>query len=189
MPKINSIIRLSCWIAAVITVATAGARADDSQCYLPTVGPTSLRFQKVQVFKPLKVPPLSMENASLTDETGAPEKMSNPLSPSGLNDIPARYFLPTTLWLNRLSGQGEIESTPGADIYYSASNPSTNSQPTIAPASDLLNISPQMLAEYFKPGQPLRSKGANTSVYVPVDFKPATPTVTPPSSATYNSPP
>jgi hypothetical protein len=146
--------------------------------------------------KPYKLPPLSMENASLTDDTTAPDKAQNPLSAPGfassLNDIPARYFLPTTLWLNRLSGQGETESTPAADIYYSASNPSTNSQPTIAPASDLLNISPQMLAEYFKPGQPgqpLRSKGANTSVYVPVDFKPATPTVTPPSSATYNSPP
>ena len=193
MATIRLKICVSCAAAALMFLpALSTASAEDSRPYLPAVGPTQLRFERQMAFKPLLLPPLSMENSTSSDNT--PEKTDPTMLPSGfasgLNGIPARFFLPTTLWLNHLSGHGDTDPTATADIYTAASNPPTQSTDQVqpAPASDLLNVTPQMLVEYFKPGEH-RGRDANPSVYVPVDFKPATPTVTPPSSATYNTSP
>jgi hypothetical protein len=192
MAKVDSIIGFTCKIAVVTLLGMTAALGDDSRCYLPVVGPTQLRFERVRTGKPFKLPPLSMENASASEATIAPDKtdVAPPADTfaSGSADLPARLFLPTTLWLNHLSGQSDDTSSPPADVYVSSSTPQTP-----PPASDLLNITPQMLVEYFQPGQyqhkGFQPKGASPSVYVPVDFKPATPTVSPNSSATYNTSP
>jgi hypothetical protein len=57
-----------------------------------------------------------------------------------------------------------------------------NSPAATVPASDLLVITPQMLVDYFKPGQS-PTNAANVSVLVPVGFTPAIPATTPASDA------
>jgi hypothetical protein len=183
----------------IALLQTVNAVADDSRPYLPVVGPTQLRFFKVQASASLNLPPLSMDNIASAGDDGSPAKTDRASGSadfaSGLSDIPARYFLPTTLWLNRLAGHGDSGSTEPAVVYTASSTPPPQpSQPVQpAPASDLLNVSPDMLAEYFKPGHSLPNKGrggTDTSVYVPVNFNPATPAAAaPPSTATYNSSP
>jgi hypothetical protein len=66
-------------------------------------------------------------------------------------------------------------------------NSLTNSPAAPAPASDLLIITPQMLVDYFKPGQS-PTNAANASVLEPVGFTPAIPSAPPASDAAFATP-
>ena len=181
------------WIAGGITLAAAfgivGSLEGSGAGYLAVIGPAPLRYQKLSSWKPLNLPPLPMENSSSPDPIApaiaaadSTNSTSLPGFASSLADLPAEVFLPTTLWLGHLSSWSAADSNLSA-----GTNFSTNTTQASAPASDLLILTPQMLVDYFKPGQ-CPTNAAGRFVQVPVEFTPAIPAAPPASSATYKSP-
>ena len=97
-------------------------------------------------------------------------------------DIPARFFMPSTLWLNQFSGSSNPQAAVLADT-----NAPPNAMDWASPASDLLVVTPEMLFDYFR-SVPAGTNAANVMVLVPMDFTPAFPPGAPSSSATYRTP-
>ena len=122
-----------------------------------------------------------MTDSNSSDLTGVPNITDNSTQTvqytAGFLDLPGGFLMPSRLWSSRLSGMNNADSPLPEDA-----NSFTNSPAAMVPASDLLVITPQMLVDYFKPGQS-PTNAANVSVLVPVGFTPAIPATTPASDA------
>ena len=160
--------------ASTVLVTQAGIT------YLAKTGPVPLRWEAVSATdNPFVLPPLAMEESTPTNaesvEALAPSTQSATNSePSA--QVAAQVASPTIpVSIVTTTAPGEDLSTAVAPMPYPS-------------ASDLLGVSPQMLAEYFKPIQ----NGTNlisVPVVLPpgVGFIPPTPAPGAPSRATYRS--
>jgi hypothetical protein len=160
--------------AFVLTLTLSPAFTQAGVAYLPKTGPVPLRLEAVQAqAKPFVLPPLAMDNGAPTNlDSGA---LGSPLTPTPTNAVPLAPVVPPTNSVSAVSPTTPDEQVPtDAELVSSSS------------ASDLLVVSPQMLAEYFKPMQ----TGTNLTtvpVIVPteVGFVPPIPKAAAPSRATY----
>jgi hypothetical protein len=155
--------------------------------YLSKVGPVPLRFQLERPSGTVVLPPLP-------DESEPPESPAEPPPDDRLSflpgimkdELPNRFFLPSSLAMNQLSGTLLAESPAPA-----GTSTETKSTETGSPASDLLGVPSEMFVDYFKP-VPGYTNSPNAVVTVPLQFSPAIPSTTAAaagaSRATYRSP-
>lgn len=153
------------WLLAAVAAAS-GAKARSA--YLPTTGPTPLRFE-VALVKPA-APALAAAEPS-------PAEKPEEITPAVAGPSPAN---------------------PPADIHYSAGEavPPTDApaesesaypSPSHPLAEHPLIVTPQMLAEYFKPVGGTNAPGVSVVLPVPVSFTPPTDQPQPRSRATYKT--
>jgi hypothetical protein len=151
-------------VATAIFIACAAPQARGNGVYLKQIGPSPLRFSMATATFSFALPAVLLPRPAITN---SPEIGVARAGSEGTNAV-AVQTSPTP---------------PGATANGIPTIPNPilpNNAATTPPASDLLVVSPQMLTEFFKPGQ----NGTNTpsEVVVPphVGFTP--PSVTPPSS-------
>jgi hypothetical protein len=180
MGKRFSVTRAFCGRLLVLALAvTASSPRLSGEGYLAKTGPVPLRFR---IEKPpgtaLRLPPLPKDAApvaTITNEISQTNSVDSQISFNGSPVLPSASSDPSLF--NGMSmppflvPQGEYPTN-------SASGPGS--------ANDLLNITPQMFVEYFRPAPGL-TNGAGVSVSVPVGFMPPPPPVSPGSKATYIS--
>lgn len=173
-----------CGIALATAWRIAGPCGVDGEGYLSKVGPVPLRYQTVRASEPLNLPPLPSEPRSTAEVVTLPAQTDafSLLRKSASTEIPAQFFLPAALWLNRFSGQNSLDSLLPA----STSSVTNSTAAASSPASDLLTVTPEMLVDYFKPVQP-PTNAANATVPGLLEFLPASPAVWG-STATYKTP-
>lgn len=162
--KISTIRQLA---AAGLLAAVAAAPAGSA--YLPVTGPTPLRFE-VAFVRPA-VLALATAPASLPEKPEA-----NPPAPTGA--------APTNTTEEIRYSAGEPQAAPVA-----AGETEMSDASVIHPSADnLLVITPQMLAEYFKPA-PGGTNAAGVSAFLPVSVSFTPPTDKPQarSRATYKT--
>ncbi len=160
----------------------ATARAQVSG-YLAKSGPAALRFQAVHPQNLSILPPLPKPEVKVPDRTSLAKSAVTSQPPLILvsNQSPAwtpPYANPPVTVPNPLASYSLLPPQN-----FGITNPAFPG----STANDLLNITPQMLVEYFRPviGAP---NSAGLSVFVPVQFTPATPAAPgPASSATYRT--
>lgn len=160
------------WLAALMAMATA---VDAGSAYLPVIGPTPLRFEAAMtrafdfssVGKAAVVPPPKTEAAPKWMEPahGSTNTTTTVVSSTESNGSILSVAVPTPL-----------PEEPAAPAEFVAPHPADN----------LLVITPQMLAEYFKPF-PGATNAAGVSVFLPVQvgFTPPTDKAPVASRATY----
>ena len=187
MHKSPSKIWLLCGIAVAAALSMAGTFQSDGDGYLKRVGPSPLRYQPARSSGPLNLPPLPKETNNTVDISipPAPSPDFSLLRRPGYTEIPTELLAPFTEWLNRISGTVNPETGLPATNY-----PDTNAPPVYPPASEMLVPTPEMLADFFKPG-PAPTNAANVMIHVPWGFMPAMPAMPAPqrdSTATYRTP-
>lgn len=170
-------------IALIASSRIAGSSGANGDGYLPRVGPTPLRYYIVRASEPLALPPMASEDG-VPGDVPAPLSTGGDFTPfrrSAFVGSPNDSSWPSPLWLSRFAGWNGLDSPPpfGAAVV-------TNATFVPFPASDLLAMTPDMLADYFKPVQ-FPTNTANVMILVPVGFTPATPAASG-STATYKSP-
>ena len=143
--------------ALVFVVVTFVGSSARGMAYLPLVGPPPLRFEKTAVGGKnfcWALPALALPVASTATNCS-----------SVTNSIPTNNVV-----FNTPVSQPAIEP-----ISLVPENLSTNTASQTRPANDLLVVTPEMLVDYFKPGN-VATNAANVHVLFPVNF-------TPPASA------
>ncbi|HEX4266092.1 MAG TPA: hypothetical protein VH597_17280 [Verrucomicrobiae bacterium] len=151
-------------VATAILIACAAPQARGNGVYLKQIGPSPLRFSMATAAFSFTLPAVLMGRPAVTNsaEIGLAKTTS---ADTNAVTVPASP-LPSDTTANT------IPTIPNPIL--------PNNAATTPSASDLLVVSPQMLTEFFKPGQ----NGTNTpsAVVVPphVGFTP--PSVMPPSS-------
>jgi len=173
-----------CGIALTAASQMAAVFDADGEGYLAKVGPPPLRYQTVYPWQPSTLPPLLSET-NATTETSSPPAAVNSfslLSQPASTEIPARFFVPSALWvLNGVSGTNSLSA-----LLPASTSSMTNTTGAVSPASDLLMITPEFLTEYLTPVQ-VSSNAPGATVPIPLQFTPAIPEVRG-SSATYRTP-
>lgn len=166
-------------LATALGLATTNAQVSG---YLAKGGPAALRFQTVHPQNLSILPPLPKPDVKV-DRT-SPAKNTATAQPPLIS-----VSNPGPVWTPPFANP--VATVPNTLAAYSLLPPQnfgvTNPAAPGSTANDLLNITPQMLVEYFRPvnGAP---NSAGVSVYVPVPFTPATPAAPgPSSSATYRT--
>lgn len=167
-------------IAVVAALGLVSAFAAYGVGYLSKIGPNPLRIQAAHASSISNLPPLSMDNSDIAAVRSIPIKPSEDIRmmAGGNNPMP-QYLTPSPFWPNYSANPSGFES----GMPESAGS-TTNSQPKLSTASELLTVTPQMLVNFFRPGS---TNGAGVSVVAPVSFTPAVPAGQD-SSATYKSP-
>ncbi len=157
--------RAFCCLVALALMATLPAPGGT---YLPLIGPPPLRFAKAENtgktswnFPATTLPPLAIETNSI------------PATPSTPSDNVATTAPP-------------IKPVPAIAIAEPV-NPYTNSVVQAHSANDLLVVTPEMLAGYFKPNNNT-TNAANIRIIAPVSFAPPSTATIPSSQAIYRSP-
>jgi hypothetical protein len=174
-------------LVLLLAAALCGAAFKGSdRSYLPLCGPTPLRFEKpftntVAVVTPSIEPengrktPLSATNVSKTPASDAVQTAPAPEPP-----LPASTNAPGTAALDAIKGA----PSPSTD----SSGPA-NSAGSPLSASELLVVTPQMLADFLKPasGSTPATGFTNTasSAAEALPFMPPSPKTSPGSQATY----
>jgi hypothetical protein len=154
---------------ALVLLWTLNARTEG---YLPKSGPPALRFQTVHKFDRSLLPPLPRGD----------ELPADPAPPSPDAGIPADS---TNAVVSAASTNAVAAPDPDMVSMLPQVYGATNSGAAVLTSNDLLATTPQMFIEYFRPGEG-RGNSTNFSVFMPVNFAPATPPPPPPpSSATY----
>ena len=160
-----------------------------SKGYLATVGPKPFRFQSPPPEQDFaKYPQLSgtdnvtVGDASLGDSN---RPYNSPVvvvtqSPARVGPTLEQYLSP---WSMTAMGNADWKDI----MAYDAARSSGMSPVGTASANDMLVVTPQMLINYFKPGV-MSTNSANTTVVVPVGFRPPGSTPPPASQAIYKSP-
>lgn len=151
------------------TLALAGGDA-----YLPRIGPVAMRFQAAHPQDLSILPPLPKNASKASEKHSANDAGATPPPSDQSNLVLSAVSYPVLP-----DSVNQSPMIPGP--MYGGTNPAFM-PPT---ANDLLPISPQMMVEYFRPGKGSNSAGA--SVFVPLNFTPATPAPVAPSSATYRT--
>jgi hypothetical protein len=174
-------------IALVMTLATVGSSGRPGAGYLAKVGPTPLRFQEGRDSRPPSLSPLAMDDRDIPTVTAMPPKAEEPTpvvrySAASLPPQPQNYYLPWMPWFYPTPTFSNPEAVPAPGF-----ESPTNGTSLSLPAGDLLNLTPQMLVDYFKPLQ-RGTNPPNTSGVPPVNFVPATPAPTSPSTGAYRAP-
>jgi hypothetical protein len=184
MGKRLSIACVVCGLSLLVVLQTAGT-LQVGKGYLTKVGPAALRFQTVRAPTLLNLPPLPSEprDAAVTAVPAAPKESFGLVQSSASAEIPARFFMPSSLWLSQFGG-----APPAATPELPETNAATAPDQTdfAPPASDLLIFTPEMLVDYFKPVL-AGTNATNVMVLVPMGFTPPFPAA-PGSSATYRTP-
>ena len=164
------------WLV-VFFAATTPLTASTRDAYLPLTGPTQLRFEAIapQTFtlSPVKIPeakPAHGEPPTAVETTSPPTNAAPEIT----------VVAPPEMIANPLPAE-----PPLASIGESLAPKPVAASP---PAGDMLVITPQMLAEFFKP-VPGATNAAGVSVFVPVPlgFTPPTDRNPPSSRATYKT--
>jgi hypothetical protein len=173
-------------IALIVTLGIAGSCSLPEAGYLPKTGPTSLRFQIGRGSRPLDLPPLTMEDPDPAAVTSMPPKALDPIPVVKYTaaSLPPQTetYMPWMPWFYPLSAMNYPAPLPAPNIGLP-----TNTPPGSFPASDLLSITPQMLAEYFRPLQ-FGTNAASMPAVMPVGFMPATPAPPVVSSNSFETP-
>ena len=163
-------------VSIVISLAIAAAYRAHGGAYLPGIGPAPLRFLPIVARGNLSIlPPLDMG-----EDKAEPESTETTAS--------------TT---NATASIETEDSAPGETNTVIATEPSENSEPagtnpvaieSFAGPSTGYNavVSPQVLAEYFKPAQG-GTNGLSTSVFIPAEVGFMPPSVKHSSQATYKT--
>lgn len=170
-----SIVRSGTSVVLAIVMAQA-AQTHGAGGYLATVGPVPLRIQTARTVRNAVLPPLPAE-------PGSPANTAAPVQSASANTP-----LDTSAFLIPGSPLESILRYLSSARIQFGTVPSQSSQPAnhieeLAPAADLLIITPQMLVDYFKPVP----GSTNATVVVPVTFTPPTSAAPARSRATYNS--
>ena len=141
--------------------------------YLSKGGPAPLRFQPEHTQDLSLLPPLPGADKPADASPVTTPPISQPSAASTNAVVLSATSYPT------IPGNINVNSML-PDPYNGGANLGVQGS-----ANDLLAITPQMLVEYFRPGGGT-TNSANFSVFVPVNFTPATPpSPAPGSSATY----
>lgn len=163
----------------VIMAGLTGRQAHGAVAYLPAIGPAPLRFEQapatgaVLTWKPLLLP------AALPAETNkAPDTAKTPANTTnnGVAILTANAAPPA---------QATIQTNNSTASSLAAIKTGDNNKPEMAPAPALFPaaqtgalgpVTPQMLAEFFKPGPGGRDQN-QTAVFVPaeINFQPPPP--------------
>ena len=175
--------------------------------YLPVTGPVPLRFETEKPPpKPLVLPGLVQDDPSAAkpaDETPgqtAVPQVPEAVTPAAEAETNAAPVTATTDVATAAPvadpAAGLLDQLYGGDGMGTYANPYAIPAPQAspkpspeAPASNLLVVTPQMLAEYFRvnPVVGTSSNAPSPAVLVPVGFTPPTPIGLPSSQATYRS--
>lgn len=105
--------------------------------YLEAVGPPPMRYQVVVAPNPSFLAKLALPSQQATQEPAT-------AMPGADDQPPDNNAAPPVPWSNPV---------PGDNSGGSFSIPAKNAESAPNPASDLLNITPQMINEYFKPNR------------------------------------
>jgi hypothetical protein len=178
-------------LALALGAAFGWSAIASSPGYLPTVGPTPLRFQSDRNLPLRELPPLAMQNNTASDVTSFPTNVANPESviytAASHTNAPPQYFWPFPSWYWP-SPDWSNPPPQGEEIPRPPVEPApTNTVYTPHTASDLLVVTPQMLVDYLKQSQS-ETNTVSPSAQAPVEFTPANPSPAPASSAHLNSP-
>jgi len=154
-------------LALGFATATATARASDA--YLPLIGPPPMRFE------------VALAKTFVYTRAKAVVEETKPLAIASTNAV---VELPNV-------SVPEPVTNAVSEILPSVPDNETVAPvftPPYSPAAEMLLITPQMLAEYFKPA-PGATNAAGVSVFVPVQlgFTPPTEKTPPSSRATYKT--
>ena len=155
--------------AILIALASLTELPARDAAYLPLIGPPPLRFEKV-ADGPKKItwiPPALVQRA-VTVETNLPSVTS--IMPVNNVVTPPPAIGPAN---------APVSASPG--------NLATKSTEQAKSANDLLEVTPEMLVDYFKPNNNA-TNAANVRVLVPVNFTPPASVSIPSSQAIYRSP-
>ncbi len=172
---------LALGIVAPLDVARAGG-------YLSEVGPAPLRYQNQKASaRTVRLPPLPKEDTPVSTNAPpaesafifTPDFLFAPVAPL-ISSSPPPAAVPSATVVTNLSRATE-PSTPAT----TGDEHRADSPPGQTSANDLLDITPQMFVEYFKPA-PSSTNAPGASVFVPVGFTPPAPGSAP-SKAGYNS--
>lgn len=169
--------------AIEITFACAGARGSDA--YLARVGPPPLRFEMAVAMDPFPTVPFSLPKTNEIAEAKPADSEPTP---------PVVSTTPTTISAASQPAPAAQSIYPGLTVPDTTEKNSSAKNVSSAPqtASDLLNVSPQMLTDYLKPPQvPVSQPQVIQTVPMPFGFLPplliAPQPPHPDSSAVYKS--
>jgi hypothetical protein len=173
-PPSHSMGRAAAWITFMLATATAMA-ARGGGAYLPITGPTPLRFE-VAMARTFALPPVkSAGHLAKTDDAKPGIEPAQALT----NAVPKA--------LTVSSAEPDMGAAPATPQTFSLGE-SMSPVPTAAysPAGDTPLITPQIMAEYFKP-TPGSTNAAGVSVFppIPVGFTPPMEKTPASSRATY----
>lgn len=186
---------------AVCAVACGGMLGLEAVAagYLPVTGPVPLRFETEKPPpKPLVLPALVQEeppSPAPAEETPPPEVAATPAAETNAAPV-AAVAEPAVVTPAPESAATLLDQLYGGDGSSAYANPYAIPAPQPAPkpgletpASNLLVVTPQMLAEYFRvsPTVGTSSNASSPAVFVPVGFTPPTPVGLPSSQATYRT--
>lgn len=182
----RSCVPLGIALAVAWRIVVTGGFRTSGESYLPKVGAPPLRYQALHAANPSDLPPLPSEDGKSADENGVPATPTvlAPFRSSAVAGAPADPSQPPGLWLSHLASANSLDLPRSPD-----SIQVTNPVATLATASDLLGVSPEMLIDYFKPALSTvaPTNAAALTVVVPIQFTPATPPASA-STATYQTP-
>ena len=155
--------------AILIALASLTELPARDAAYLPLIGPPPLRFEKATdgSKKIMWIPPALVQPA-VTIETNLPPVTS-------------------TMPINNIGPPPPAIGPANAPVSLSQENSSTKSTEQTKSANDLLEITPEMLVDYFKPNN-YATNAANVRVLAPVNFTPPASASMPSSQAIYRSP-
>ena len=183
-----------CLVCPAVFLATTGrTKCTGVHCrgYLPTIGPTPIRF----ALTPFYLEPNGSESVALSNMVVNFQKFSTgmnlPSSKIGKvgNTNSASSDAPwQAMMVMPAMGLRPLDET-NANRYFvsSFSEGAAKKAWETASANDLLNVSPDMLINYFKSGH-CPTNQANVSVLVPLEFIPPSSAKSGFSRATYQSP-
>lgn len=165
-------------VGSVFLTILPGSRAAWS-VYLPTVGPSPLRFQA-----PARVSSgFSLALVRMPDSAPAGPPLTSPApanSPAPSSDN-SPVVTDSNAPISGFSGWPPDETN--AEAGGVGSGPPVQISPTV-PASLPIPLTPQMLLPYFQPVN-LGTNGGTGTAVIPLVFTPPVPVVPPPSRATY----
>ncbi len=139
--------------------------------YLPSIGPSPLRFQ-APVVHPTNI--VASAIPAVTPSTSTDGFKASPMMPDE-NDVLQRF----NLFMPAPADEFEATAAPAPQAA-AAVVPTTEAQPAAQPTPDSA-VSPQMILKYFSQS----TNGTATSVYAPVGFTPPHAETPPSSTATY----
>lgn len=152
-------------LAALLALICLSA---DGGAYLPLIGPARLRFEAASI--PARVfswaSPIADKPAAAA-ETNLPQEMSG--SPTKIDGAIT-----------------SVDATTNSPVPPLPENLSANSTAETHSANNLLVVTPEMLVDYFKPGNDSTNQ-TNVRVAAPVGFMPPPSAASPSSQAIYRS--
>jgi hypothetical protein len=176
-------------IFAIVAVAFADCEARGNQAYLSDVGSPPLRFEAVSTNHLV----FDLKSLALMAK---PAKTSDTASPPS---VPAVNVTNVVTVTNLISSSSANTNQPAAMLQSASAGKNNSETPVISPnlsssASDLLTVTPQMIAQYLQPSQKTeepadRRNQPGNSVFVPVEmqFAPPAPAAPAKSQAVYNN--